>query len=123
MDMYVSQNEFKFVCEHVCCAWLPLQVREKDLSLGQCWARCDAPSTWEVRWEGSANVDDGTAQVCGGHPLPPHSRYNSHRSPPPSSGFAGLAYGMVAMTGARFSFWLFLAQTPIMNALSTSIHT
>lgn len=41
----------------------PLQVREKDLSFGRCWARCDVPSTWEVRWEGSANVDDGTAQV------------------------------------------------------------
>ena len=41
----------------------PAQVQEKNLALGRCWARCDALTSWEVRWEGSANVDDGTAQV------------------------------------------------------------
>ncbi|CAM9210784.1 unnamed protein product [Ectocarpus sp. 12 AP-2014] len=38
-------------------------VRDKDLSFGQCWGRCDVSSNWEVRWEGSANIDDGTAQA------------------------------------------------------------
>lgn len=47
---------------HMLCG-VTLQVREKDLSFGRCWARCDVLSSWEVRWEGSANVDDGTAQV------------------------------------------------------------
>ncbi|CAM9484058.1 unnamed protein product, partial [Laminaria digitata] len=38
-------------------------VRERDLAPGTCWARCDVASNWEVRWEGSANVDDGTGQA------------------------------------------------------------
>ncbi|CAM9242263.1 unnamed protein product, partial [Sphacelaria rigidula] len=38
-------------------------IKVKDLEIGRCWARCHTPSTWEVRWEGSANVDDGTAQA------------------------------------------------------------
>lgn len=46
-----------------------VKVKERDLASGKCWARCDVSRSWEVRWEGSANVDDGTAQVHTKHSL------------------------------------------------------
>lgn len=39
------------------------QLTQGDLARGSCWARCDPDGGWEVRWEGSANVDDGTGEV------------------------------------------------------------